>query len=536
MRRALLLVPALLLLSTASPAHAAAVKFTPCLKAKDFDCAKVRVPLDYDKPSGAQLKIAVSRLPAKDRKHKLGSIFINYGGPCCGAIYGTQQFGAGLFAPLRKRFDLIAFDPRGTGYSRPLLRGCDVNEVRQGVFRVPFTTPATFSAQSELRKADYYAHRCERRNRRLAAHMGTGNVARDIDHIRARMGLERIDYFGFSYGTQLGATYAALFGDHLRSAVLDGALNPTEYINAPVDTVLEQSKGFEDALDRYFAGCKRKRSECRWSRGGPPERVYDRLVKRADASPLPLRKRGRTPGKRRVDGDLINLATIGGLYSKFGWPGISAGLDEIRFKGTAQLVRAGADSAFGRQDDGSFTPYNDRFYMISAGEQVYPEDPQIYFDNGARVFNQLPHFYSNTGYTDLNWARYRPLDADRFDGPFKLPGSTPAPLVIGTTHDPATPYVDAEAMAKQLGHARLLTMEGDGHTAFGGNSACIDRAVVRYMTTLKLPARGKKCRQQVPFKRPPDAEASAAGGASSVTRGTPPAPLTAPFTALTPKG
>jgi hypothetical protein len=165
-------------------------------------------------------------------------------------------------------------------------------------------------------------------------------------------------------------------------------------------------------------------------------------------------------------------------------------------------MRRVADLLYGRHADGSFDPSNDRAFAITAVEQDYPRDLGTYLRAGRRSSEEHEHFWWNNGYRELHDGLYPVQSRDVFRGPFHVRGSSPTPLVVATTYDPATPYPGALNLVRDLGNARLLTMRGDGHTAYPGNSACIDRAVEAYLEDGTLPAPGTQCAQDVGFAAP----------------------------------
>lgn len=500
------LAAALAVVVLADPARGAGL---PLHKCGHFQCGMLKVPLDYDDAAGPQIRLAVTKRPARSRKHRIGALFVNYGGPGADAVARTRGSGKKLFRNYRRRFDLVAVDPRGTGESRPAL-DCGVNQERAGIYRQPFTRPETFDESGEVARARRFADRCATRNAVLAPHVSTANVARDLDAVRDALGLKKINYFGFSYGTLLGATYAALFGDRVRAMVLDAALDPDAYLNDPMVHLRLQTAGFERALRRYFAACARARRYCRWPRRRSPPAAYDRLVERARVSAIPAPDRRLTRGDRRaVDGDDINAAVAFDLYDKRRWPELTRALEEAA-RGDASLFRAIADASYARRRSGGYRPLLDRYFTISASEQQYTRDLAPYFSTGAGSVMAAPHFYFNFGYSELNYGVYAPRDENAFLGPFTLPASGATPLVVGTTFDPATPFAESEGLVRALGNARLLKMRGDGHTAYGGNSRCIDRAVDAYVIRLRLPPAGRACRQHVSFPPPRRPRASMA--------------------------
>jgi pimeloyl-ACP methyl ester carboxylesterase len=191
--------------------------------------------------------------------------------------------------------------------------------------------------------------------------------------------------------------------------------------------------------------------------------------------------------------------------------------------GDGNGIRAIADGFFGREADGSYSPGSDRYFLLSADEQNYPRRIAPYLKAGAQSYANYDYAFWNHGYSELNWGLYPIRAKDKYDGPFRTSRRDPTTLVVGTRYDPATPYKEAKRLVKQLGNARLLTMTGDGHTAYDGypadgfNSQCTDQAVEAYLFDLTVPAEGTKCGQDWPDFLPPEpaqqAQALRAGAA-----------------------
>jgi len=506
---------------TGSPPSATALSavtltWTPCPTADagtaaGVECSTADLPMDYDQPRGADVHIAVARVPATDRAHRIGSLFFNFGGPGGTAVDYLQGNGAGIFADLNKRFDIVAFDPRGVGQSTPSI-DCKVNQEQLGIYSQPVPTPQTLDRSAYIAKVKAYVNACVQKNGEILRHVSTANVARDMDALRAAVGDRKLSYLGFSYGTFLGATYAALFPHNYRALVLDGPVDAQAYINDPLTDIAVQTASFEDALDRFLAACKADQTACQHFGGTDPSKAFDALIARAEQHPIDAS--GYAPDPRPVDGDDIRMATASFLYAKQNWPALAQALTEAA-AGDASFLRAVVDEAFYARnpDTGTFDPISDRYFTIGASEQRYPRDPEIFFDRGARSFHDYPHFWWNSGYAELNYAFWPARDADAYAGPFTIPASSVTPLVIATTHDPATPYIGAKHLVRELGNARLLTMAGDGHTAYAGNSACIDRITNAYLVSVTLPQPGTVCQQQVPFTS--SAAAAKAGAAAA---------------------
>jgi pimeloyl-ACP methyl ester carboxylesterase len=477
--------------------HAKAAIFKPCGDAPNVQCAVIRAPLDYDRPGGRKIDLFVARSPATTADRR-GVLFLNFGGPGGSIADFIEAFGADGFPALNEHFDLIGMDPRGVGQSRPSI-DCKVNQETQGIYSEPFQTPFNVDRGALIAKDARYIARCIALNGDILAHVSTANVARDMDLVRDALGERKLNYLGFSYGTFLGATYASLFPRNYRALVLDGPLDADNYINRPMQGLREQTAGFERALGRFFQACAADQAACLGFGGSDPWDAYDSLIDQANITPLPAA--GYTPDPRPVTGDdFIAAATIP-MYAKQLWPLLAQALS-LAQAGDGTLIRFLTDEFFyGRDPDtGQFSSGNDLYFTIGASEQRYTRDIGSYFEAGDDAWGMFDHFYWNTGYVELNYGLYPIHDGDAFYGPFKASNQAPTPLVVATTYDPATPYRGALRLVRELGNARLLTMRGDGHTAYGnGSPDCIDPAIENYVNTLTLPAKGTSCRQNIPF-------------------------------------
>ncbi len=491
----------------------AACGLTEEATAADVQCATAALPLDYDEPAGEQVQIAVAKVPATDPANRIGSLFFNFGGPGGPAVDYLQAAGAGLFATLNERFDIVGFDPRGVGQSTPAI-DCQVDEQSEEFGPATAPTPLDVDPEALVAGAQAYVDACVAANGELLEHISTANVARDMDALRGAVGDEKLSYLGFSYGTFLGATYASLFPDRYRALVLDGALDPTGYIADPVGLSTAQASGFELALTRFTTACALDQVACAGFGGADPYLAYDRLLAAATAAPLPAD--GYPLDPTPVTADDIRAVTLTLLYAKQNW-GVLAAVLAAAEAGDGSPIRALLDLIVNSDEVGS-----DPFISISASEQQWPRDVQEYLDRGAEEWVAFPHFWSSFAYAEIALALWPVEDEDAFAGPFEVPASSPAPLVIGTTYDPATPYRGSLQMVEDLGNATLLTMEGDGHTAYGGNSPCIDTATEAYLVDGALPAPGTVCTQEVPFTAVEGAEAASGTGiltARPISRG-----------------
>lgn len=455
-----------------------------------FECATVQVPKDYARPRAGHLSLAVTRLPASDPAARIGSLFVNFGGPGGAVVQTLQGGGKELFTTLNQRFDIVGFDPRGVGLSEGAL-DCKLDQEASGLYGQPFATPFSDRVQVVARAKALVAA-CVARNAEMLPYVATADVARDMDLLRSALGERKLSYLGFSWGSFLGSTYASLFPGHYRALVLDGALDADEYINRPSEALLHQSAGFEQALEHFFQACASDQVACAGFGGSDPRQAFDDLVAQLGNNPLP------TSDGRVLDADDLVFATSTELYGKQFWPELAQLLADLAH-GDPTLARTITDLAYGRNDDGSYGPGGDAYYLLGAAEQRYSPDVQTYLDEGEESWGLFPHAWWNAGYSELPLALLPIRAKNVFRGPFRAAASSPSVLVVATTYDPATPYRGSELLLGELGNAVLLTMQGDGHTAYGGNSSCIDSAVETYLELGIAPAEGTVCKQEVPF-------------------------------------
>ena len=517
-RRAIVLVCAFFFGALASPAgaqQAPKLDWQPCGDA-GAQCATATVPKDYGSPSAGTLKLAVAKSPATDPGHRLGSLFFNFGGPGAPAAIYVEVFGADLFPALNRRFDIIGMDPRGVGDSQPSI-DCHANQETEGFYSEPFQTPEIVDPPALIRKDRSYIEKCRTNNPGILQYVSTANVARDMDGLRKAVRDDKLTYLGFSYGTFLGATYASLFPHKYRALVLDGPVDATNYANHPSNDLLEQTAGFERELGRFLQACAVDQIACSGfgagANGAPPDpwRALDDLIQSADANPIPAPN--YAPDPRPIKGDDIRGAAFAELYAKFLWGDLAKALADAA-QGDGSGIRKLVDEDwFARNPDGTFDPAIDKYFLITAADQTYGHrDLGSYFELGDLAWGMFDHFYVNNGYAELNYGLYPVRARDVFKGPFHVPQSSPTILVVDTTYDPATPYRGGKRLARDLGQTRLLTMKGDNHTAYLGNSTCIDQNVEAYLIDLTVPPAGTTCDQEVPFTAPQQAAATQGQG------------------------
>ncbi|MCH0565095.1 MULTISPECIES: alpha/beta hydrolase [unclassified Streptomyces] len=449
-----------------------------------FECATLKAPLDYADPSAGEVRLAVARKKATGPGKRIGSLLVNPGGPGGSAIGYLQQYAAiGYPAEVRARYDMVAVDPRGVARSEPVecLGGPAMDAYTQ-----TDSTPDDARETKELVDAyKEFAEGCGARSARLLHHVSTVEAARDMDIVRAALGDRRLTYVGASYGTFLGATYAGLFPGRVGRLVLDGAIDPS----LPARRMnLEQTAGFETAFRAFTQDCA-SRPDCPLGTDAADAgRRLKAFFGELDARPLPT---GDADG--RVLGEaLATTGVIAAMYDEGAW----------------EQLREALTSAMKEHDGAGLLMLSDSYYERDAGARysnlmfanaaVNCLDLPPAFDGPDAVRKALPDFEKASPVfgEGLAWASlnctYWPV---RPSGePHRITAEGAAPIVVvGTTRDPATPYRWARALAGQLSSARLLTYEGDGHTAYGRGSACIDSAIDGYLLHGTPPAKGKRC-------------------------------------------
>ncbi|CAL9530718.1 Carboxylesterase B [Streptomyces sp. enrichment culture] len=452
-----------------------------------FQCTTVEAPLDYADPSAGDVRLAVARKKATGPGKRLGSLLVNPGGPGGSAIGYLQAYaGIGYPAEVRARYDMVAVDPRGVARSEPVecLDGPEMDAYTQ----TDVTPDDAKEADTLVAAYRKFAEGCGADAPKLLRHVSTVEAARDMDIVRAVLGDEKLNYVGASYGTFLGATYAGLFPDRAGRLVLDGAMDPS----LPARRLnLEQTAGFDTAFTAFAKDCVRQ-SDCPLGgRGTGPEQAGKNLkafFADLDARPVPT---GDADGRRLTE-SLATMGVVAAMYDEGAWQRLREALTAAMKENDGAGLLALADSYYERDADGEYAN------LMSANAAVNCLDLPPAFDSPDEVRAALPDFEEASpvfgegfAWMALNCA-YWPVRATGEPQRIEAEGAAPI-VVVGTTRDPATPYRWAEALAGQLSSARLLTYEGDGHTAYGRGSDCIDSAINTYLLRGTPPAEGKRC-------------------------------------------
>jgi pimeloyl-ACP methyl ester carboxylesterase len=441
-------------------------------------CATLTVPLDYARLGKATIQLALLRVPASDQADKLGSLVVNPGGPGASGIdyaaSAKQAFGQGI----RDRYDIVGFDPRGVGRSHPIDCISDA-ELDASVAEDPApSTPAEIAAYTKWNRA--MAAGCQKDP--VGAHIATVDAARDIDVLRAALGESKLAYFGASYGTELGTTYADLFPDRVGRFVLDGAVDPTLDNE---QTSLQQAAGFETALRAYVDNCVTTTKNC--FLGDTVEAGLSRikqLVEQVEQHPLPA------AGGRELTGGTAFYGIVAPLYSRESWIYLSQAL-RAAFAGDGSILLTLSDWYTSRTDTG----YSDNSMEALAAITCLDDPSGIRPD---QVDSVLPEFekasptFGDVFAWGLTSCSFFHEKADEPTPPIGAPGADPI-VVIGTTRDPATPLAWAQHLAKLLKSGVLITRDGDGHTGYHAGNTCVDDAVEGYLLDGTVPKNGLSC-------------------------------------------
>lgn len=475
-----------------------------------FQCASVEVPSDYDRPQGATTTIALTRLPAGDPDARIGSLFVNFGGPGGPGVETLHLTAEMLVRPeVRERYDLVGFDPRAVGGSDPAT--CFRTAEDEAAFAADYPQFPTNPREESLfvAKSLQLGLSCAAFSAGRIATSSTANVARDLDLLRAAVGDEKLHYFGYSYGTYLGATYAALFPDRVGHMVLDGTVDPVAWAGVGSDALIgeriAQAPAATEVLGEFSRLCAEAGPDCSLNLLGEPADVLERVYAALRVHPVDLDLGDGTV--MRVDYPTLVAVVFSNLYYAGGWQGLAELI-------TVLGLESGLEPAGGAQQRLSAPTAPGELLRRLLGAEDYssfggalasvcvdmerPGQPWRYGAKVADLSKRYPHFGAMRGWVGLQCESVPVRDEDAYTGPWTLRAQAPV-LVIGTRFDPATPYWQTRPYADLWPDARMLTVEGWGHTILGVSS-CADAAVADYLLSGRA-TDGAVCPQDVaPFQ------------------------------------
>lgn len=440
--------------------------------------ARLSVPVDHEDADGESLSLRVLRRPADDADSRIGSLIVNPGGPGFGAeqmVAGAKDY---FDDELLQRFDIVGFDPRGTGLSTPAI---DCIDDFDAFTRDTDITPADEAARQE-QTAVYaaFVEACIERTGDAIAHMSTHAVARDIDLLRRALGEEKISYFGTSYGCQLGATWATLFPDTVRAAVLDGCSDPTA---DPIESVRQQAVGFQSSVEAFVAKCLEAGDECPIPHDGDPADALRELWGRVAGDGIPS-----MPGRPAVNESILQTAIIVAMYSEDAWPALASGI-AMALDGDGSMLMRLNDAYTQRREDGTWGNELEAFSVISCLDSTRSPSAEEREALDAELSKIAPLIYPE-GIFSGSFCDALPAAADE---PVTITGEgAPNLLVIGNTGDPATPFASTQRMADALASSVLIAVESFDHGGYGTND-CVNGAVHKYLIDNEVPEDGKRC-------------------------------------------
>jgi pimeloyl-ACP methyl ester carboxylesterase len=467
---------------------AAALAWAPCYDAKRYDCARLSVPLDRSRPSGPGVSLSVLRVRATKSSKRRGVLLVNPGGPgASGRTFAKQVAANPIFNKIRQSYDVIGWDPRGVGESAPI-RCLDSAAYDRFFAADPNPDDAVERAQMVAVTKEFVAG-CKKRNGEILSHVSTADTVDDMDAIRVALGESKISFAGFSYGTYLGARYADRYPTRVDRFVLDGALDPLATVEQRVEL---QAIGFERGLRNFLQSCTKRK--CRFIRNNETALVaFDRLMAGFEAKPLPVKWRASKKTSTRFLGPgEAYTAVLAALYNvNLGWPRLKLALNEAD-RGDGRKLLTLFDLYADRGPDGDYRNTSDANAAVNCTDLPNSTNIEDYHALAKRLDRASPHFGAFAAYSTILCA-YWPSTGPA-PKPVRAAGSAPI-LVLGTTDDPATPFVWAESLNRQLVGSRLIKFVSNGHTAILSGNDCVRKKVEGYLLQGDLPPVGATCQR-----------------------------------------
>ncbi|MDJ0382080.1 alpha/beta hydrolase [Streptomyces sp. G-G2] len=478
--------------TTAAPSPAAAVPtltWGPCANddGDGFECATAQVPLNYRAPAGRTLPLAVTRRLAPDRAHRVGVLLLHPGGPGNSGVDFARNSYDALPASLRDTFDVVGYDMRGVGRTGQV--ECWNDQEYSAAVDAARGVPGPGALDGALKQGLAFANACRERAGDLVPFIGTASNAKDIDLLRQALGEEQITFYGRSFGSYVGTVYAAQFPRRVRAMVVDGSYDPRHYADVAYAYDVGQYIALDGAFGRFLDWCAQNATACGFG-DGHPRQAFEQLKKDLDANPVVAANGRPATGYTLAYRIMFNINS-----GKEIWPDLGQSLRASQLHQRTWLLNPPSPASFDFLNANLAVECADRIYpagipLLRAGVSVLTAAAPLL---GPAIGYGPPTYDHNHAPACVQWSADR---FSRFDGSYRAAGSAPI-LVLGNTGDPDTPYQDAVALAGTLENGRLLTFDGEGHTAYN-RSACVTALVNSYLATLALPARGTVCADETP--------------------------------------
>jgi pimeloyl-ACP methyl ester carboxylesterase len=444
-------------------------------------CGQIAVPVDYAKPDGEVAQLALIRFPATGSK--IGSLVINPGGPGESGIEAAAGVVETLPQQMRERFDLIGFDPRGVGSSTPAV-WCNSDADNDRLRADPQVDYSPAGVEHIEKETKAFIARCiDKMGKDFLANVGTANVVKDLEAIRAAVGDDKLTYLGYSYGTRIGSAYAEAYPQNVRAMILDGAVDP----NAdPIEADIDQAAAFQKAFDDYAADCA---TDPGCPLGTDPAKSVEVYRNMVDSL---VNKPAATEDPRGLGYSDAIVGTIMSLYSPNLWRHLTDGLTELA-DGRGDTLLVLSDMYMRRDAQGRYTNATDARIAVNCVDQppVTDRAKAVAEDRRLRDVAPFMSYGDFTGHAPLSTCAFWPVPPTSEPHAVSAPGLPPT-LVVSTTNDPATPYQAGIDLAKQLGGG-LLTFDGTQHTVVFQGNRCVDNYAAAYFIDGVMPPAGAKC-------------------------------------------
>jgi pimeloyl-ACP methyl ester carboxylesterase len=434
------------------------------------------VPFDYADPEQGSFVLYIKKHNAANPADRIGSMMVNPGGPGFGGSSLADDAEYYFSQDLIDRFDIIAWDPRGTGESTPAVNCVDSFDEYFGLDSPPETPD---EKQALIDASQAFNDKCAENSGTILPFISTKASAQDINSLRLALGEEKVSFFGFSYGSELGTTWATMFPETVRAIVVDGAVDPNA---SSIQEGMTQAKGFEGQLATFLKQCS-ERTTCEFHNDGDAEAAFDQLVLDIDAKPLEVSK-----DRTLVTQGVLFTAVAQAMYSDYYWPQLSEALNAAQGgdgKGILQLY----DDYYQRKDDGTYGNELEAFLAISCLDDPGATSTEEVDSHIEDFIAAAPRLGGNFAY-GYSCALWPVKQATKVN----ITGKGAGPIVVvGTTGDAATPLSSTRKMAQGLEQGILIVVDANQHTGYGANS-CVVKAVDDYLIKLTVPANETTCK------------------------------------------